>query len=481
MGERAQMTNHKVGVHWIPVHNWRPDLDYIRHLQPRSVKIIDPDVQQISDVWQAVPGALLVLRNHPISEQHSDMQRDPVGTGERHARELHEWVGNFERQARERGLPFPMRDKIIVPGVNEVHVWSHLSQSVDYYAALCRAANQYSLRILALNLSVGWPANTGADTPPNWTPYEPVRQAILSGPHMLGFHEYFGQQGPQFYFGWWAGRIFKCPWQGPEWANRFLCAELGMARAIPSAGGGWGLDGATGWKKLVDGATYVENLRWLIQEYRKDARIFDTEIFTTDGATSHWGSFYTQELHSMLVAMAQSLESTPPPIVTPPAPPPLPPPPVEPPPPVSDTWQRALAWVEKWEGEYQNNPADIGNWTGCAVGQGVNKGTKYGISACSYPNLDIVNLTREQAREIYRRDYWVKSGADKLAWPLCLLVFDTAVLHGVGAAKSWLAEVGPNPYKFAAKRLYVYTRLRNGNVFWRGWVNRVANLLEMMA
>lgn len=142
------------------------------------------------------------------------------------------------------------------------------------------------------------------------------------------------------------------------------------------------------------------------------------------------------------------------------------------------TWQRARAFVARWEGGYQNNPADVGNWTGCAVGQGENKGTKFGISACSYPHLDIVNLTEAEADAIYFRDYWQASGADKLPWPYALLAFDTAVLHGVGTARKWMAEVGDNPYAFAARRLRVYTKLGNWSEFGAGWTNRVSNLLE---
>jgi lysozyme family protein len=32
--------------------------------------------------------------------------------------------------------------------------------------------------------------------------------------------------------------------------------------------------------------------------------------------------------------------------------------------------------------------------------------TNYGISKRAYPNLDIKNLTRDAAKEIYRRDFW---------------------------------------------------------------------------
>jgi lysozyme family protein len=51
-----------------------------------------------------------------------------------------------------------------------------------------------------------------------------------------------------------------------------------------------------------------------------------------------------------------------------------------------------------WEGGYVNNPADPGGET------------KFGISKRSYPNVDIANLTVEDAIAIYRRDFWNYDG-----------------------------------------------------------------------
>lgn len=155
-------------------------------------------------------------------------------------------------------------------------------------------------------------------------------------------------------------------------------------------------------------------------------------------------------------------------------------PPKDIPMPSNDNWARSIAFTARWEGGYQNVANDVGNWTGGAVGVGENKGTNWGVSAASYPHLDIKNLTREQAHEIFKRDYWVASGADKLSWPACLIVFDTAILHGVGTAKAWQSEVGTNAFAFAAKRLHVYTKMSNWDYWGRGWVNRTAELLEEM-
>lgn len=58
------------------------------------------------------------------------------------------------------------------------------------------------------------------------------------------------------------------------------------------------------------------------------------------------------------------------------------------------------------EGGYQAIRSDNGNWTGCRPGKGILKGTKGGISACTYPNEDIKNLTRERIAFLYKRDFW---------------------------------------------------------------------------
>lgn len=141
-------------------------------------------------------------------------------------------------------------------------------------------------------------------------------------------------------------------------------------------------------------------------------------------------------------------------------------------------WKRCIDFVMKWEGGFQNYHSDPGNWTGGEVGSGEQKGTKYGISAAAYPNLDIYNITKELAEELYRRDYYIASGADKLEWPLDLLVFDTAVLHGVGTATSWFEEVGLNPYAFAARRMRSYSKSDNFERFGRGWLNRLVDLMN---
>lgn len=60
--------------------------------------------------------------------------------------------------------------------------------------------------------------------------------------------------------------------------------------------------------------------------------------------------------------------------------------------------------------------------------------TKYGISKASYPELDIANLTEEEAVAIYRRDYWERIRGDELPLPVAFAAFDYAVNSGPGMA-----------------------------------------------
>jgi len=67
--------------------------------------------------------------------------------------------------------------------------------------------------------------------------------------------------------------------------------------------------------------------------------------------------------------------------------------------------------------------------------------TKYGISQRAYPDVDIRNLTEQQAQDIYKRDYWDRIRADEItSQAIAENIFDTAVNMGVRTA-SRLAQV----------------------------------------
>lgn len=100
------------------------------------------------------------------------------------------------------------------------------------------------------------------------------------------------------------------------------------------------------------------------------------------------------------------------------------------------------------EGGYSNNIHDPGNWTGGKEGVGRFLGTKYGIAASQYGTsllkrgIIIKHLTKDQARDLFYKDYWLKFHFDKLksqgiADELC----DESVNMGGAAAQRLLEKV----------------------------------------
>lgn len=150
---------------------------------------------------------------------------------------------------------------------------------------------------------------------------------------------------------------------------------------------------------------------------------------------------------------------------------------------------KAFTILMGFEGGLSNNAADKGGLT------------KYGIARASHPDVDIINLTQDQAKAIYLKEYWNTSGCDKLKFELQYIHFDTAVNMGVGAAIKLLQKacgvesdgvIGSytlNASQSVTPEVYLLHRLMHYNsivvndssqlVFLKGWTNRVAALLDM--
>lgn len=104
--------------------------------------------------------------------------------------------------------------------------------------------------------------------------------------------------------------------------------------------------------------------------------------------------------------------------------------------------------------------SDPGNWTGGAPGKGVLKGSKYGVSAKSHPELDIANLSLDDCKRIAKAEYWDKYYCDQLPPALAFHVFDTAY-HG-GSPIRWLQEaVGATPDGIAGSKTIAAVRAAN--------------------
>lgn len=164
------------------------------------------------------------------------------------------------------------------------------------------------------------------------------------------------------------------------------------------------------------------------------------------------------------------------------------------------TFEEAIEHVLSSEGGFTIDPDDTGNWTGGARNRGFLKGTKYGISAASYPTLDIKNLTREGAVVIYKREYWQKYRIDELPDRIRLHFFDVCVNSGYSravkilqralgltadgvfgsATRSKLPQITVWSYAEERSSFYVnHVRLNPGKIkFLAGWIIRVLEVTE---
>jgi lysozyme family protein len=143
------------------------------------------------------------------------------------------------------------------------------------------------------------------------------------------------------------------------------------------------------------------------------------------------------------------------------------------------------------EGGFVDDPKDPGGET------------KFGISKRAYPKLDIRNLTIDQARAIYRTDYWNRVMADQYDGAIGFQLFDIGVNSGIGTAARLLqravgatedgvvgaqtvAKVRAMPVakvlmRLNAERLEYLTNIGGWGPFSRGWARRVAGNLRYAA
>jgi lysozyme family protein len=155
------------------------------------------------------------------------------------------------------------------------------------------------------------------------------------------------------------------------------------------------------------------------------------------------------------------------------------------------TFQEVFERIISIEGDYVNDPNDPG------------KETKYGISKRAYPNLIIKDLTREDAFNIYKRDFWNVIRGDSISSSVAYQLFDFAVNSGIQVAIRYLQRAigvaddgyfGPvsiNALQKAVKtnviflllseRLDYMTRLSKWDEFGRGWARRIALDLKYAA
>lgn len=157
---------------------------------------------------------------------------------------------------------------------------------------------------------------------------------------------------------------------------------------------------------------------------------------------------------------------------------------------MSDRFNWIIQFVLDAEGGYDNDPDDPGGET------------KYGIDKRSHPDVNIKELTVEEARDIYFTEYWTKFNCDKFAAPLGEVYFDCCVNTGAKQSNKFIQRavgtevdgiIGPktliainqsDPAVLANavidQRQKFYENLAYNKVslkkFLKGWTNRNNNL-----
>lgn len=151
----------------------------------------------------------------------------------------------------------------------------------------------------------------------------------------------------------------------------------------------------------------------------------------------------------------------------------------------------AIERVLSHEGGYVNDPRDPGGET------------QWGISKRSYPDTDIRALTREAAKAIYMRDFWLPVASCASDGALQFQLMDAAVNHGMGNAVRFLQRAvgvaddghfGPHSKAalermdkhdahllFMAERFEFWAKLKSFDAFGRGWTRRGAQNLRYIA
>ena len=119
----------------------------------------------------------------------------------------------------------------------------------------------------------------------------------------------------------------------------------------------------------------------------------------------------------------------------------------------------------------------------------------------TYPELDIPNLTLEEAKAVYKRDWWDKLGMDKFRPAMSYQMFDAAINHGMHNATEMVQRaagakddgiIGPKTraavaamdlndllMRFLAERLEFMTVISTWPRFGKGWARRIAHNLKI--
>ena len=100
------------------------------------------------------------------------------------------------------------------------------------------------------------------------------------------------------------------------------------------------------------------------------------------------------------------------------------------------------------------------------------------------PLKDVKDITFDEADEIYYKEYYKASGADKIKDKnLAYLHYDSAINHGVGRAKQFLEKSEGDFDKYMQIRNGFYDEIvkkkSENKEFQNGWMNRIKRIQKV--
>lgn len=162
---------------------------------------------------------------------------------------------------------------------------------------------------------------------------------------------------------------------------------------------------------------------------------------------------------------------------------------------MNDRFNWIIKFVLDAEGGYTNDPADPGGET------------KYGIDKRSHPEVNIKELTVDEAKDIYFTEYWTKFKCEQFPKPVGEVYFDCCVNTGAKQSNKFIQRavgteadgiIGPKTLAAAqakdpkvlansiiGQRQKFYEDLADNRSslrkFLKGWTNRNNNLRNYIA
>lgn len=469
----------KRGFYFYPLHDRKEDWEFLSAWQPQVVRLMldgshtDPmsvDLGKIIRTAETAPDSTVLLRVWDVDDRNGEAKARMVEDPQAAAVEYHDWFARLIDR-----LPLEIRVRTVAGSINEPQP-EHFAAVHPFSKALLDLGNQSGHRFGVFCWGPGLPPLVEEGLPWGWQAFMDLEPAIVAGNHIVVVHEYFQPEGIRAEwidekgetrrdYGYLVGRNLKIPLSR---AN-ILIGEWGIDGLLYNRHKDprYGHNGWLGFGDLWPPERYADEYVTCIQEAKDNVMAICP--FISDFGDHTWQSFDLKPAYPALLAVKHLTDvalpvqrpeylympyvSTPPHIPSEPD--------------MKSNWEKAILFVLGIEGGYVNNPADPGGET------------KFGISKAAHPELDIPNLTLEQAKQIYFREYWVESGADKLSWPMCLVHFDTYVQNKSVAPKLLMESKGDS-MRYLIKRLRWYRSLKQWPVFGSGWTKRVLDLMDIV-